>query len=152
MSRLWDEYEQGRPGNKSLKTDNGRFEKHIKPALGDKGPHEIILLDVQRLTRNLSKNLKPQTVRHVLGILKRIILYGVKHQYCSPLPFPIDSVRVDNQTTEDLSPDQLTALLKAIDESANIQAANMMRMALFTGMRRGELFRLRWNDAIYSSL
>ncbi len=32
-----------------------------------------------------------------------------------------------------------------MDESTNRGAANIMRLALFTGMRRGELFRLRWN-------
>lgn len=37
-------------------------------------------------------------------------------------------------------------LLKAIPESTDIEAANMMRMALFTGMRRGELFKLKWAD------
>lgn len=146
LSNLWNEYEQGKRENKSLKTDRGRFLKHIKPTLGDKEPHEIVLLDIQRLTRNLSQKLKPQTVRHVLGILKRIIHYGMKHQYCGPLPFPIDTIRVDNRTTEDLSADQLKALLKAIDVSVDVQAANIMRMALFTGMRRGELFKLRWDD------
>ena len=146
LSNLWDEYEQGKPESKTLKTDRGRFEKHIKPSLGEKEPHQIILLDIQRLTRNLEKKLKPQTVRHVLGILKRIIHYGMKHGHSGPLPFPVDPVKVDNRTTEDLSAEQLKNLLKAIDESEDIQAANIMRMALFTGMRRGELFKLQWND------
>jgi integrase len=146
LSRLWDGYEENKPESKTLKIDKGRFEKHIKPTLGSKEPKDIILLDVQRLTRNLSKKLKPQTVRHVLGLLKRIIRFGMKNQYCRELPFPIDPVKVDNRTTEDLTPDQLRSLLKAIAESTDIEAANIMRMALFTGMRRGELFKLKWAD------
>ena len=54
--------------------------------------------------------------------------------------------RVDNEKTEDLTPDQLSDLLKAINKDTNIQAANMMRMALFTGMRRSEMFKLKWKD------
>jgi integrase len=53
---------------------------------------------------------------------------------------------VHNLKTEDLTAEQLSSLMKAIDQDKNVQAANVMRMAMFTGMRRGELFRLRWDD------
>ena len=146
LSRLWDEYEAHKPDSKSIRTDKGRFKMHLEPTLGKKQPHEIIRLDVDRLRINLSKNLKPQTVKHVLGLLKRIIRFGAKRQLCKDLLFPIDAVKVDNCTTEDLTPGQLKCLLKAISESKDIEAANIMRMALFTGMRRGELFKLQWTD------
>jgi integrase len=146
LSRLWAEYERQRPDSKAIQTDKGRFEKHIKHTLGGKEPHEIIRLDVDRLRVNLSKKLKPQTVKHVLGLLKRVIRFGAKRQLCRELPFPIDAVKVDNCTTEDLTPGQLKNLLKAITESTDVEAANIMRMALFTGMRRGELFKLKWTD------
>jgi len=146
LSSLWAEYESQKPASKSLNNDKSRFEKHIKPTLGEKEPHEIIRLDVDRLRVNMSKKLKPQTVKHVLGILKRIVHFGAKRGLCRELSFPVDTVRVDNRVTEDLTADQLKRLLKAIDESTDIEAANIMRMALFTGMRRGELFKLKWSD------
>lgn len=146
LSRIWDEYYGQKPDSKSIRTDKCRFENHIKPVLGSKEPHEIIRLDVDRLRISLSKKLKPQTVKHVLGLLKRIVSFGVKRQLCLGLNFPVDTIRVDNITTEDLTPDQLKSLLKAIGESSDIEATNIMRMALFTGMRRGELFKLKWAD------
>jgi len=146
LSLLWDEYESHKPDSKAIRTDKSRFKLHLEPTLGKKQPHEIIRLDVDRLRINLSKNLKPQTVKHVLGLLKRIIRFGAKRQLCKDLLFPIDAVKVDNCTTEDLTPGQLKSLLKAISESTVIEAANIMRMALFTGMRRGELFKLQWTD------
>ena len=146
LSILWKEYEGQKATSKAILTDKGRFDKHIKPALGGKEPHEIIRLDVDRLRVNLSKKLKPQTVKHVLGLLKRIVHFGAKRGLCRELTFPVDAVRVDNRVTEDLSANQLKRLLEAIDESTDIEAANIMRMALFTGMRRGELFKLKWSD------
>jgi integrase len=81
-----------------------------------------------------------------LELLRRIIQFGVKKNLCQGLNFTIEMPRVDNAKTEDLTPDQLSSLLRAIDEDKNTQAANMMKLALYTGMRRGELFKLKWSD------
>ncbi len=53
---------------------------------------------------------------------------------------------VDNVRTEDLNPEQLKQLLKAFDEDTHLHAGNMMKLALYTGMRRGSMFKLRWKD------
>ena len=146
IARLWDEYKANKADSKAINTDEGRYEKYLFPSFGDKEPHEIIRLDVDRLRLSLSKKLKPQTVKHILGLLKRIVHYGAARQLCKNLNFEIEPVKVDNQKTEDLTPEQLKKLLEAIDNSTDIEAANIMRLALYTGMRRGEMFKLKWND------
>lgn len=146
IARLWGEYEANKANSKAIDTDRGRFNKYLLPSFGDKEPHEIIRLDVDRLRIKLLKALKPQTVKHILGLLKRIIHYGAARELCNNLSFEIEAVKVDNQKTEDLTSEQLQRLLTAIDNSTDIEAANIMRLALFTGMRRGEMFKLKWND------
>ncbi len=146
VERLWIEYKTQRLNNKSFKVDEGRYNKYLKEKFGRKEPKDIIHLDIDRLRINLLKKKSPQTVKHVLALLKRIVKFGVKKGLCKDIAFSIEMPRVDNKKTEDLTPEQLEALLKATEESPNIQAGNMMRLALFTGMRRGEMFRLRWDD------
>ncbi len=146
VARLWEKYKASKPENKSINTDEGRFNKFLFPAFGDKEPHEIIRLDVERLRVNLSKKRKPQTVKHIMALLKRIIHYGAARQLCDSLNFEIEAVKVDNQKTEDLTSDQLQRLLEAIDHSTDVEAKAIMQLALYTGMRRGEMFKLKWSD------
>jgi len=40
----------------------------------------------------------------------------------------------------------MRALLKAIEQEPDIQISNIMKLALFTGMRKGEILNLQWKD------
>ncbi len=146
VERLWQEYRAQKPDSEGLRIDQGRFDNYLKAGLGSKEPRNIAQLDVDRLRIGVAKTKKPQTVKHVLALLHRIINFGIKKGLCPGPPFKVELPRVDNKKTEDLTPEQLTALLEAIDQDSNIQAGNLMRLALFTGMRKSELFRLQWQD------
>jgi len=98
------------------------------------------------LRLKMLKKRKPQTVKHVLSLLNRIVNFGVRKQLCDAFKFQIEMPSVNNAKTEDLSPKQLQKLLKIIEKDEHTHAGSMMKMALFTGMRRGELFRLKWED------
>ncbi|SLM31037.1 Site-specific recombinase, phage integrase family (fragment) [Desulfamplus magnetovallimortis] len=109
-------------------------------------PKDIVNLDVMRLQKKMSKTLSPQTVKHVLNLLTWIVNYGTKNNLCEGLTFHIKKPTVNNEVTEDLNPDQLNALLEAIEEDSNTDVANIMKLALYTGMRRTEIFKLQWHD------
>lgn len=160
ITRLFDAYikamREGVKGKSAhaLVNDRNRFENHIKPVLGDMEPKDIQLIDIDTLNASLKnrrtgKKLKPQTVVSILGLLSWTINYGVSRGLCQPLSFKIERPAVDNQKTEDLTPEQLQSLLKSISSDPNQMVANLMKMALFTGMRRGELLKLEWDDINY---
>ncbi len=146
VDKLWNSYKEGRTENKSLKVDAGRYEKFLKEPFGEKEPHEILMLEVDKLRLRTLKKKSPQTVVHILNLLERVVNYGYKRGLCDRLKFHIQKPRLNNIKTEDLTANQLEALLKAIDADENIQASNLMKLALFTGIRRGGLFSLKWKD------
>jgi len=146
IDRLWREYVHDKPATKGWTTDRYRYEKFLQSGLGEKEPKDIAQLDVHRLRITLAKTLQPQTVKHVLRLLARIINFGLGKGLCPGLKFKIEFPRVNNVKTEDLSPEQLSSLMEAISQEYDLQASNFMRMAMFTGMRRGELFKLQWDD------
>jgi len=146
IQRLWDEYRSQRPDSKGLRTDANRFDNYLKADFGAKEPRELIQLDIDRHRIALLKKLAPQTVAHILGLLKRIVNFGANRGLCPGPGFKIQLPRVSNEKTEDLTPKQLEALLKAIEASDHVIAKTMMKLALFSGMRRGEMFKLKWSD------
>ena len=146
VDRLWKEYKAQKPDLKGIVTDENRYQNYIKPLFANKEPKDLSPFDLDRLRLNLLKTKTPGTVKNVLELLRRIVNFGEKKNLCEGLKFTIEMPKVSNLKTEDLTPRQLSNLLEALDQDPNVQVANLMLLALFTGMRRGELFKLIWND------
>jgi integrase len=150
VDRLFKEYKDRNPGLKGWPTYNSQYDLWIKPDFGKKEPEKILQLDVDRLRLRMLKKRSPQTVKHVLSLLRRVIRFGVRKQLCVGLSFEIEMPDLNNEKTEDLTSDELKRLLKEISTSTHPQAGPMMQMALYSGIRRGEMFKLTWNDVKFN--
>lgn len=150
ISRLWEAFYDAKQENKSVKDDRNRWRAYLLKDFGRKIPEEISTTDIDKLRRKLQdRGLAPGTVKQGLVLLKRILNFGAKRGLCQPVnqaKLHFEMPKVNNIKTEDLTPRQLSSLMEAIETSSNKPAANMMLMALYTGMRKGEIFKLRWND------
>jgi integrase len=148
IDALWEDFKEKRGGElKSILRDESRYRHDLKEPFGNKEPREISPLDIDRLRLKLAKGKAPATVRNTLELMRRLINYGIGRNLIDPTKFKIKLPKVNNQTTEDLTPEELGRLLKALDDDVDTMAANLMRLALYTGMRRGELLGLTW-DAV----
>jgi len=147
IARLWSLYDEANAARKVRKTDTSFYMKHLESQFANKMPSELVTLDIDRLRIKKLKTHSPQTVKHILALLRRVISYGVKKGYCpqpdaSRLHFTFP--KVDNQKTENLTREQMSALLNALDEEADQNGASLIRLAITTGMRREALFALQW--------
>ena len=146
IEALKDEYFSHRVDGKSVKTDKSRYKLYLKKPFGKKEPDKIDQLSVDRLRIQLLKSKSPQTVKHVLALLTRTIKFGTDRGLCEGLKFTVKMPSVDNVKTEDLNSEQMQRLIEVLNTTEHTTPANMMKLALFTGMRRGEIFKLKWDD------
>jgi len=149
LNRLWSLFEEEKRDNRSINDDRVRFTLHIAPLLGSKAIPELTVTDIDKLRIRLEKARKsPQTIKHVLTLLKRILRFAERKGYVDALPgkLHITMPSVDNRVTENLTPEQVSKLLNALNEEEDQNLASLVRLALFTGMRKGALLRLQWND------
>ena len=131
---------------KGRKIDLCRWEKHLK-AVEQKRVSELTMLDIEKIKRHARKrDLSPQSLKHILTLLKRVVNYGAEHGYCPRLPFKIKMPPVDNERTEYLTGEQLERLLEVLDGWPSRDVARMVKLALFSGMRKGEIFKLQIRD------
>jgi integrase len=146
IDRLFTKYKEQHPGLKNFAPDETRFRLYIQPSFGKKEPQEIYPLDVDRLRVKMLKTLAPQTVKLTLALFRRICNFGFNKRLCKPLSFKIEMPKVYNLKTEDLTSGQIENLVKAIDANPHLVVGKMMKLALFTGMRKGEMLKLKWRD------
>ncbi len=135
---------------KNQKTEIGRWENHIEPLLGKRVLDDLTSLDYLELRRNIeTKGLSPQTVKHCLSLLRRVLIrsheWGLMNK--EPAPFKNTLPKFDNRRVRFLTKEETLILLRTIKdkEKAN-NWYDIVIFALNTGLRKGEIFNLSRND------
>lgn len=136
-------------GKVSCNRERSLFKKWISAIIGSIPLKNLAPTDIERVKARMKREgQSPRSVEYALSVVSQTLNHGRRTRV-----FKGDNVarevnwpKINNEVTEDLSPDQLQRLLEAIKKDTHPQAGPLMRLALYTGMRRGELFKLRWQD------
>ena len=145
IDKLWAKYKKVKT-LKGLVSDENRFRLHISPAFGSKTPQELSASEISLFRKTLEPALKLGSVSNILEVLRRIINFGVNNDLCPPVRYKIKLPQLNNETTRALSPEQVKALLDSCDAAENQAIATIIKVALFSGMRKSEILTLKWQD------
>ena len=118
---------------------------HIKPSLGDIPLKQLSARDIQQLYTNLLKEreLSPKTVRNIHGVLHRTLEQAKLLGYIRVNPADAAvTPRVEKKQVETLDAEDIGKFLAAI---RGTKYEYPLFVAVFTGLRQGELLGLTWD-------
>ena len=143
LRQAWERYRDDHlAGRACAKGDGQRFAKHLEPVLGGVFLADITALDISRLRDNLLRSVSPQTAKHVLAQIRRIMLRCIEWGlFAGPMP-KIEMPRVENERWRFLTHTEADALLAELLRRS-VDLYRYSALSLYTGMRAGEIFRLR---------
>lgn len=131
--------------------------KHLIPGLGNTKLSELTPLQIQRYYATLQKlgsnrnstrhpkALSPKTIKNIHGIFHRALAQAVRLGILVRNPTDaVDTPKVSRAKVNAATPEELLSLMAAIEE-AGVWRLPLL-ITLGTGMRRGEVLALQWQD------
>jgi len=116
----------------------------IKPELGRKLVSAVDHSDVERLHRGISKQ-APYSANRAVAVLSRMFSLAVRWRMRADNPCKGIERNPENKRKRYLSRDELQRLTQALAEHGDQQVADILRLCLLTGCRRGEAQQAKWS-------
>ncbi len=134
---------------RTLESYKGQVDIRINPRFGHLQVRSISTESIDLFITDLTKtDISPTTIGHTLTVLKTILKTGVQWGYIVKNPADyVKKPRTPKKEMDFFNPDEVRALLQATDE----RHYPIMLTACMTGMRRGELLGLKWEDIDFKS-
>lgn len=118
---------------------------HIVGIVGNLKLGKLLAADVQRLYANrLAAGLSPTSVRHIHGLLHRALSDAVRWGLLTRNV--TEAVDPPRRSTPEARTWNASEVATVLTVAASDELEALWRLALMTGMRRGELLGLRWTD------
>jgi integrase len=127
--------------------DYGRMlDNHIGPALQHLKVADVAFTDIDALHRKITNTGSPYAANRCVAVLSKMFSLAVRWRMRSDNPCKGVEKNQEAKRKRYLSGDELVRLTKALAEHPDKQTANIVRLLLLTGARRGEALAMCWAD------
>ncbi|MER8672530.1 tyrosine-type recombinase/integrase [Mesorhizobium sp. M0037] len=121
------------------------IKNHILPALKNKKVAEVEFTDIDGLHRKISKT-APYLANRTVAVLSKMFGLAIKWRWRADNPAKGIERNDEQKRHRYLSPAELAKLTEALTALEDQQAANIFRLLLLTGARRGEVQAAKWDQ------
>src|SRR6185312_2498474 len=135
------ELESGRHTTRVQQVYTHNLDDIILPKWGSHRLQDVMPIAVERWLEEMQY--APATKTKIKGVFGTLFRHGMRYQWASTNPIAL--VRCSSKRVEApdiLTPEEIRAILGELSEPAR----TVTILAAITGMRRGELFGLKWED------
>jgi len=156
LNEVWEKYvDVYKLNGKSFSKEKNRYDTLIKDRLGKKKLEAITVLDIQKLIVDMKKSknrfgrpYSNKTIRNTTELISRLFNFALKHgMYDGDNPVKKANLpKVNNEIVRYLTDSQIRGLIFFLDSYQDKEVANLVKLLLYTGIRRGEAFKLTWDD------
>ena len=122
-----------------------QIDADILPKLGRLKVANVTFSDIDALHREMSRR-APYHANRVIALAGRIFSMAVKWHMRTDNPCKGVEKNPETARRRYLSTDELARLMAALDKLRDRQSADIIRLLLLTGARRGEVLQARWDD------
>lgn len=123
----------------------GAIRVHIRPTLGPRKVAAVTFTDVDALHRAITQH-APYQANRVIALVSKMFSLAVKWGWRIDNPARGIERNDEAKRRRYLSGEELIRLTVALAAHADQQAANIFRLLLWTGARKGEVRQAKWAD------
>ena len=130
---------------RAQRDDRAMLEKLVLSAIGQLKVHEVRHEDIDRLHREVSKS-RPIRANRMAQMLSKMFTLAERWEYRQDNPVKGLHRNPEPKRERYLSGDELQRLITLLATHPNQRCANIIRLLLLTGARRGEVMNATWDQ------
>ena len=115
------------------------FGKHTKVA-------DIQYEDIAALHRSVTESAGPYAANRTVAMLSKAFALAIRWRLRSDNPCKGIEKNTEHKRKRYLKPEELERLVVALAAHPNVRVANIIRVLMLTGCRKGEALSMRWQD------
>lgn len=145
LARRYLEEHAVRKSPRARQDDRAMLDKIVLPEIGTLKVHEVRKDDIDKIHRQVSQT-RPIRANRVAQLLSKMFALAIRWEYRVDNPVSGLQRNPEPKRTRYLSTEELRRLLAVLAEHPNQNAANVVRLLLLTGARRGEVLNATWDQ------